>query len=84
LSNPIRQLLEQTSPDTLVKTLMINGKTVKDVQKFAKFDSLTGLAYFKQKSNSTFVVIVEKIDKLEFNIPVIKTETQTKTETGTE
>ncbi|MCI0763969.1 hypothetical protein [Bacillus sp. TL12] len=66
MSNSIRLLLKQTSPYTLVKELIINGKEVSGVEKFVKFDRLSGLAYFSKESNDIFVVICEKIDKIEF------------------
>ncbi|WP_410982195.1 hypothetical protein [Bacillus cereus] len=66
MSNSIRLLLKQASPYTLVKELIINGKEVSGVGKFVKFDRLSGLAYFSKESNDIFVVICEKIDKIEF------------------
>lgn len=66
MSNSIRLLLKQASPYTLVKELIINGKEVSGVGKFVKFDRLSGLAYFSKESNGIFVVICEKIDKIEF------------------
>ncbi|MEN1937388.1 hypothetical protein AAIE21_17825 [Paenibacillus sp. 102] len=66
MSNSIRFLLKQASPYTLVKELIINGKEVSGIGKFVKFDRLSGLAYFSKESNGIFVVICEKINKIEF------------------
>lgn len=71
VTNPICQLLEQTPPGTLIQELMINGEDVSRVEEFVKYDRVTGLAFFTNKSNSVFVAIAEKIDMIEF-IPEIE------------
>ncbi len=71
LTNPICLLLEQTPPGTLIQELMINGEDVSRVEEFVKYDRVTGLAFFTNKSNSVFVAIAEKIDMIEF-IPEIE------------
>lgn len=66
MSNPICLLLEQTPPGTLIQELMINGEDCSRVEEFVKYDRITDLVYFTNKSNSVFVAIAEKIDMIEF------------------
>ncbi|MFD1038774.1 hypothetical protein ACFQ3N_10280 [Virgibacillus byunsanensis] len=58
--------LESTPAGTAVVELMMNGEDVSGVEEFVRYDRDTGLAYFTNKSNSTFVAICDKIDMIEF------------------
>ncbi|MFD1038776.1 hypothetical protein ACFQ3N_10290 [Virgibacillus byunsanensis] len=66
MPNPICILLLETPPNTAVKELMMNGEDVSGVEKFVKYDSRRGLAYFTNSSGSTFVALCKKIDMIEF------------------
>ncbi|SET23085.1 hypothetical protein SAMN05216389_10775 [Oceanobacillus limi] len=66
MNNPLCKLLEQVPEGTRVKELMMNGEDVSGVETFVEYDSVTGLAIFKNDSNSTFVAVAERIDMIEF------------------
>lgn len=66
MSNYICQLLEKVRPGTTVNELKLNGKGIEGVKKFVKYDKVTGLAFFSNRSGSTFAAIGEKINSIEF------------------
>lgn len=66
ISNHICRLLERIPPGTAVREIMMNGEDVSSVEEFVKYDKKTGLVYFTNKSNSTFVGVGERIDMIEF------------------
>jgi len=68
LSNSLCKLLEHTPAGTSVNQLLIRGEDWTGMDKFIKYDKETGLAYFVNKSNRTFVAIAERIDMIEFTM----------------
>ncbi|MGM7634928.1 hypothetical protein [Bacillus sp. Hm123] len=76
MSNHICRLLEETPPGTAIRELMMNGEDISTVEEFVKYDRITGLAFFTNKSNSVFVAIAERIDMIEFEFAAEEQEEQ--------
>jgi hypothetical protein len=77
LSHPICRLLEETPPGTLVRQILMSGEDISGFDTFVKYDRVSGLAHFTNKSNSnSFVAAGERIDMIEF---IIENETEIKT-----
>lgn len=66
LSNSLCKLLEKTPSGTPVNQILMKGEDWTGMDKFIKYDKKTGLAYFINKSNHTFVAVAERIDMIEF------------------
>jgi hypothetical protein len=64
--NPLCELLEETPCGTPVVELMMNGEDVSRVETFERYDRKTGLVYFTNSDNSTFVAVCNRIDMIEF------------------
>jgi hypothetical protein len=46
----------------------MKGEDWSGIEKFIKYDEKTGLAYFVNHSNRTFVAIAKRIDMMEFTL----------------
>jgi hypothetical protein len=64
--NPLCDLLAETPAGTPVVELMMNGEDVSRVETFERYDRKTGLVYFTNSDNSTFVAVCDRIDMIEF------------------
>ncbi|GEL76368.1 hypothetical protein [Tenuibacillus multivorans] len=66
MQKSICELLENIPPGTQIEEIMVNGEDVSKVEELMEFDPLTGLVYFTNSSNNTFVANCQKIDMIEF------------------
>lgn len=65
--HPICRLLEETPQGTLVDHIIMGGENITTFDIFVKYDRVTGLVHFMNKSNhNTFTAPGERIDMIEF------------------